>query len=548
MSGEGGIDLTCYIYSGWRPRIRAASQRRAWMDGTPESFAYRCLPLNIANAHGWELLSPCGFDAEWNGGTAVDDVVIRTDPGASGQPPVALFGQGVLTFHVDGLFRTPAGYNLWVGGPPNAGKDGIAPLGGIIETDWSPYSFTMNWRFTRPGQVIRFEENEPFCFLFPVERRLVETVKPRIAPIEEAPELKRQFEQWSASRDHFRAEVEANPPATPAEKWQKLYYRGVDADGKPGPADHRAKLRLAEFEGAADFHREARPLPACPAGPASPSRGDSASAEKLEWLLGSFERLRAMSAGSVVQRKAGVGTQEFLDAHYAPNWPVLLAGAVEAWPARTRWTPDYLKTAVGSRSVQVQANRGADADYERNMAAHTETLAFDAFIDRISKPDAGNDTYLTASNSAANAEALSVLHGDLGFLDAYLTRQDANPHGMMWIGPAGTFTPLHHDLTNNLILQLVGRKVVLMAAPGETPKLYNDLGVYSRIRNLAEPDILSQFPKLEGIRIHRVMLNPGDALFVPLGWWHQVTSLDFSVTITHTNFRWPNDFHTDYPG
>ena len=45
-----------------------------------------------------------------------------------------------------------------------------------------------------------------------------------------------------------------------------------------------------------------------------------------------------------------------------------------------------------------------------------------------------------------------------------------------------------------------------------------------------------------------VTLNPGDALFVPLGWWHQVASLDFSVTITHTNFRWPNDFHVDYPG
>ena len=134
-----------------------------------------------------------------------------------------------------------------------------------------------------------------------------------------------------------------------------------------------------------------------------------------------------------------------------------------------------------------------------------------------------------------------MLHADLGFLDDYLTRDCEAPHGMMWIGAKGSFTPLHHDLTNNLLLQLVGRKVVLMAAPGETPKLYNDRHVYSRVRDLTEPGVLGRFPKLDGIRVHRVPLGPGDALFIPLGWWHQVTSLDFSVTITH-EFRWPNDF------
>ena len=62
------MDLTCFLHPGWQPLIRPAPAKRDWMDGTPESFAYRCLPLNIANAHGWELLNPCAFDACWNGG------------------------------------------------------------------------------------------------------------------------------------------------------------------------------------------------------------------------------------------------------------------------------------------------------------------------------------------------------------------------------------------------------------------------------------------------------------------------------------------------
>ena len=47
------MDLICYIHPSWRPLIRPAEATREWMTDSPESFAYRCLPLNIANAHGW---------------------------------------------------------------------------------------------------------------------------------------------------------------------------------------------------------------------------------------------------------------------------------------------------------------------------------------------------------------------------------------------------------------------------------------------------------------------------------------------------------------
>ena len=40
---------------------------------------------------------------------------------------------------------------------------------------------------------------------------------------------------------------------------------------------------------------------------------------------------------------------------------------------------------------------------------------------------------------------------------------------------------------------------------------------------------------------------PGEMIFMPLAWWHQVRSIDFSVTITYTNFRWPNDGYRDFP-
>ena len=86
-----------------------------------------------------------------------------------------------------------------------------------METDWSPFTFTMNWRFTRPHTPVRFEAMEPFCFVFPVQRAAIETFKPRLAPIEEDPALLDRFKDWSRGRDAFQERMRREPPATPAE-------------------------------------------------------------------------------------------------------------------------------------------------------------------------------------------------------------------------------------------------------------------------------------------------------------------------------------------
>ena len=120
------MGLICYLHPGWRPLVRPAGPQHDWMDDTPESFAYRCLPLSIANAHGWEVATPCAVEAWWDGGDSVDAVKIAVEGQVNpASAPSSMFGQGVLTFHVAGVFRTPAGWNLWMGGPPNQAKDGI---------------------------------------------------------------------------------------------------------------------------------------------------------------------------------------------------------------------------------------------------------------------------------------------------------------------------------------------------------------------------------------------------------------------------------------
>lgn len=240
------MKLVFYPTGNGGAKLRPAPPTRQWMDETHEAFAYRCLPLNIANAHGWELLSLSSFSARWDGGSATSAIDVRcaADPDMR---PISIFGHGVLTFSLHGMFRTEPGWNLFVGGSPNQPKDGIYPLSGVIETDWAPYTFTMNWRFTRADHWVSFDEGEPFCFVFPVQRGLLETVQPEIREMSSDAALKADFSKWSAERTDFNDRLMVKDSSEARMRWQKRYYRGLTMQDEPGIPDHQAKLRLPEF-------------------------------------------------------------------------------------------------------------------------------------------------------------------------------------------------------------------------------------------------------------------------------------------------------------
>jgi len=227
--------------------LRANSSTRDWMDGTSESFAYRCLPLNIANAYGWSFHVMQDFVLHWSGGREIEAITIKSDGDVS-RMVASIFGHGIITFHTHGLFQTEPGWSLMASGPFNTPKDGISPLTGIIETDWSPFSFTMNWKITRPYHWIEFKKGEVFCNVHPIQRGVLESLKPELLPIQTEPQLHEEHELWSKARAKFNAELDDEGSYAQKEKWQKSYYRGQRPDGSEGAKDHIIKLRLNEFK------------------------------------------------------------------------------------------------------------------------------------------------------------------------------------------------------------------------------------------------------------------------------------------------------------
>ena len=243
-TGSRDMDITFYTMQNLPFNIRRAEVRRDWMEETPERFAYRCLPLNVANTCGWEILNSKRFTAIWDGGTGTDAIKIDCDGRADA---VSHFGSGVLTIHVNCLIETPKNINLWVGGRINEFKDGIAPLNGIVETCWSPYTFTMNWKFTTGNHEITFEAGEPFCQIFPMSVDLVEDITPRMLPFEASPELKKHYEDFDKLRTKFIDDLKVEGSYARDEKWQRMYQRGIFPDGTPTSEKHRTKINMKPF-------------------------------------------------------------------------------------------------------------------------------------------------------------------------------------------------------------------------------------------------------------------------------------------------------------
>lgn len=274
--------------------------------------------------------------------------------------------------------------------------------------------------------------------------------------------------------------------------------------------------------------------------------GDSGPvAAKYAWWLEVMRRsARESSTWGEVPRLHRPDTATFRDDHYAANRPCVIEGAMEGWPALRTWQPEHLRERFGDAIVQIEANAGEQAAGGGTPDRAFQEMRFGDFIDLVESGEGVDGHYMTANNTEANTAALDGLFDDVIWPDFLQPTGHPLGNGWFWYGPQGSFTPLHHDLTNNLMAQFRGRKRVKLVAPFESAHIYNHEHRYSRV-DLDAVD-LERFPEMADVTIFETVIGPGDMLFLPAGWWHTVRALDVSVTVTFPNFIWETDHYSHY--
>lgn len=240
------LKIDCYKISskGWA--IEPASAKRSWMDQTG-NHAYKCLPLSSANQMGWNILCPIDFSAIWEGNTSPAATKILIEDEESKGIALSHFGHGIITFQIPYLFKTSNDIGLFVRGSTNFWIEGAQALDGFVETYWSNYSFTMNWKIIRPNTLIHFKKGDPICMIIPYPVNLLENTKVSLKPLSENPEVEKSHRKWSNYRNEFN-----NKPDR-GDDWQKDYFVGrkcpFSGNKEDNIADpHKVRFKLQRFD------------------------------------------------------------------------------------------------------------------------------------------------------------------------------------------------------------------------------------------------------------------------------------------------------------
>lgn len=210
---------------------------------------------------------------------------------------------------------------------------------------------------------------------------------------------------------------------------------------------------------------------------------------------------------------------------YEPGTPVVIRNLAKEWPAYTKWNWDYFKQLVGDKRVPLYNNVKSDAYTPINTADDYKT--FGEYIDMISAGPAAWRIFLF--NIFDHAPRLI---NDFTWPE-HLMKGFVKKYPMLFTGGAGSITHMHFDIDMSHILhtQFAGRKRVLMFPFSEQHKLYRkpwevlSLADFSNYYEQGKVDY-EKFPALKLAQGLDFILEPGDTLFMPSGYWHHMEYLD----------------------
>ena len=257
-----------------------------------------------------------------------------------------------------------------------------------------------------------------------------------------------------------------------------------------------------------------------------------------------------------IERLSNLSYEEFAREYLYPMKPVIVTDVLKTWPAMTRWTPEFFKREFSSIKFKIndaesgQASFKADEGVEYRMAE---------FIDLVL--ESSDEKPAPYFRNKILYDLFPMLKHDIQPLPEYLqpnwlserylvkrisTMLNRGAAMELFIGGKGAAFPvLHYDgaATHAVLMQVYGRKQYIVYPPEQGPFLYPSPRKInlSAINSLEKPD-LDRFPLFANAVPTIFLLDPGEFLFVPSGWWHTAKILSPSITLS-TNImnqsNWP---------
>lgn len=222
-----------------------------------------------------------------------------------------------------------------------------------------------------------------------------------------------------------------------------------------------------------------------------------------------------------------ISPEEFKKYYYKTGKPLVIKSLAKQWPAYSKWNWDYFKEALGEKKVGIYNNVKSDAHTPVNAADGYTT--FGNYIDMVRRGPASWRIFLF--NLFSHAPHITR---DFTWPDE-LMRGFVKRVPMLFVGGQGSVTHMHFDMDLSHILhtQFAGRKRVLLFPFSEQYNLYRkpfevlSLADFSGYHSETDSRIdYNKFPALRYAKGYDLVLEHGDTLFMPAGYWHHMEYID----------------------
>ena len=241
--------------------------------------------------------------------------------------------------------------------------------------------------------------------------------------------------------------------------------------------------------------------------------------------------------------------QTFAKKYQKDGIPVIITGLLNSME---NWDFDFLCQKLGNQKFPFRVNGSQRFQQEKSFwndigsGVESCTLSFSEYADLLSSKEAQkNDIYLgrcaLKNTPLGHIPELTQAHTKLG-----LKMPATSPN--LWVAHGSHVAPLHYDPMDGTLIQLYGEKRILLFPPSQIYNLY-PISLFNYLRHGLKvrasysvvypenPDFV-KFPKFKKALPHRyeAILKPGEILFIPAGWWHEVTCLGDGVVCSINRF------------
>ena len=215
---------------------------------------------------------------------------------------------------------------------------------------------------------------------------------------------------------------------------------------------------------------------------------------------------------SPIEKVSLIDQKNFSDSYFTPLRPLVIKDLAKTWPASKKWTPDFFKEQYGTKQVKVYDESFIAAG--KHYMSKLKTISLREYIDTIMTSSQNLRMFLYNIKSE-----IPELVDDINF--PILVNGLSKNFVFMFFGCKGSVTQLHFDIDMSHVLHtsILGKKTVYLFSYEQGKNLHRYPFTCRSYVDIERPDF-ERFPGLKGVQGYKVVLEAGETLYIPSGYWH----------------------------